>query len=128
MNELTQGVSWVGVIAGFVLSFLMGWLWYSPKLFGVPWAAGVGVELQGAGQMPAVAMVTQALGTLLLSWVVGIAAAQGHFLTVVLVFAMLVLHIFSNGKYAEKSNAAVTIEAAYIAAIGVVMMACHGLF
>jgi hypothetical protein len=34
MNELTYGVSWLAVGAGFVLSFILGWLWYSPKLFG----------------------------------------------------------------------------------------------
>jgi FtsH-binding integral membrane protein len=86
------------------------------------------VELHGAGEMPVLAMVTQALGTLLLSWVVGIAAAQDHLLTVVLIFAMLMLLIASNGKYAKKNNAAVTIEAAYILAMGLVMMACQGLF
>jgi uncharacterized membrane protein len=32
MNELFTDVSWLGVIAGAVLSFLAGWLWFSPKL------------------------------------------------------------------------------------------------
>jgi|GEM_PF-4586625 hypothetical protein len=31
MNELVAGVSWIGVVTGAVLSFLVGWLWYSPK-------------------------------------------------------------------------------------------------
>jgi hypothetical protein len=57
MNELTTDVSWTGVIVGAVVSFLVGWLWFSPKLFGTKWAEGVGVELGTAGNMPVGAMV-----------------------------------------------------------------------
>ncbi len=45
MTELTANVNWLAVIIGFVLSFALGWLWYSPKLFGVKWAEGVGVKM-----------------------------------------------------------------------------------
>ena len=45
MGELTTGVSWLAVIVGAVVSFLVGWLWYSPKLFGPKWAEGVGVKM-----------------------------------------------------------------------------------
>ena len=38
MGELTMGVSWLGVIVGAVAAFLVGWLWYSPVLFGKRWA------------------------------------------------------------------------------------------
>lgn len=34
MGELTTGVSWLAVIIGAIASFVLGWLWYSPKLFG----------------------------------------------------------------------------------------------
>lgn len=128
MTELAQGVSWAGVIAGFVLSFLLGWLWYSPKLFGTAWAAGVGVDMQAAKQIPKLAMSTQALGTFMLSWLIGITAVREALLTAVLIVAMLMLLIVSNGKYAQKSNTAVTIEAAYILTMGVVMVVCQAVF
>ncbi len=38
MSELVDGLSWLAVISGFVLSFLLGWVWYSPGLFGKKWA------------------------------------------------------------------------------------------
>ncbi|MEJ6500328.1 MAG: hypothetical protein QNL16_04010 [Rhodobacterales bacterium] len=38
MMEITSGVSWSGVVAGAVASFLLGWLWFSPMLFGKKWA------------------------------------------------------------------------------------------
>ena len=61
MHELTEGVSWAGVVSGFVVSFLLGWLWYSPRGFGRVWAEGAHVTM--GGPFPAFAMVTQALGT-----------------------------------------------------------------
>jgi Protein of unknown function (DUF1761) len=121
MSELTAGVSWIGVVAGFVVSFGLGWLWYSPRMFGKTWAEGSRVSMQGAGAMPAFAMVTQALGTFGLAWLFGITAAGSKLLTIILVLATLILLIVSNGKYAQKSNAAVGIEAAYIVAMGVIM-------
>ncbi len=128
MCELTEGVSWIGVGVGFFISFMLGWLWYSPKLFGKKWAEGVGVELSDGKKMPAAAMITQALGTLCLSWIIGITAAGNELLTAILVLMTLILLIVSNGKYVQKSNAAVTIEATYILAMGVVMIICQGIF
>ena len=45
MGEITANVNWLAVIVGAVVAFLLGWLWYSPKLFGTQWAKDVGVEL-----------------------------------------------------------------------------------
>lgn len=128
MNELTAGVSWLAVVAGFILSFLLGWLWYSPMLFGRKWAEGVGVQMGGAGSMPIAAMATQALGTFGLAWLFGITAGNSALLTIILVLVTIMLLIVSNGKYAKKSNAAVGIEAAYVAAMGVVMFICQAVF
>lgn len=128
MNELFAGVSWMAVIAGFVLSFLLGWLWYSPVMFGRKWAEGVGVQMSDASALPAFAMVTQALGTFGLAWLFGITATKNALLTIILVLLTLILLTVSNGKYAQKSNAAVAIEAAYILAMGVVMFICQAAF
>ncbi|WNM23612.1 DUF1761 domain-containing protein [Demequina capsici] len=32
------GVSWLGVVVAFVVSFVFGWLWYSPLLFFPVWS------------------------------------------------------------------------------------------
>ncbi|MDA0260793.1 MAG: DUF1761 domain-containing protein [Proteobacteria bacterium] len=63
MAELTTGVSWLAVIVGAVLSFVLGWLWYS-KLFGAKWAEGVGVKMDSASGMPMGAMAAQVIGLL----------------------------------------------------------------
>ena len=41
MTELTNGVSWLAVVAGAIISFLAGWLWYSTKMSGTKWAEGL---------------------------------------------------------------------------------------
>lgn len=128
MNELIDGVSWVGVLVSFVLSFMLGWLWYSPKLFGKKWAEGVKVTLDDGSNMPVSAMVFQALGTFGLAWLFGVTASSNSLLTIILVLVTLMLLTVSNGKYAQKSNAAVGIEAGYIFAMGVIMLVCQGIF
>lgn len=128
MSELTEGVSWLGVVVSFVLSFMLGWLWYGPKMFGKKWAKGVGLELTDGSAMPVAAMITQALGTFCLAWLFGITAAKGALLTILLVLLTLILLIVSNGKYAKKSNTAVAIEGAYILAMGLIMVVCQGIF
>ena len=44
MEAITTGVSWWAVGISTVLCFMLGGLWYSPILFGIRWAEGVGVE------------------------------------------------------------------------------------
>ena len=127
MNELLDGVSWIGVVVGFVVSFLVGWLWYSPKLFGPKWAEGVGIKLNDGSPM-AMAMIFQILATFGLAWFFGITAASESLLTIILVLFTIIFFIISNGKYAQKSNAAVMIEASYIFVMGIIMVVCQGVF
>jgi hypothetical protein len=128
MAELVEGVSWMAVIVSFVISFLLGWLWFSPKLFGKKWAEGAGISLEGGAQMPALAMLTQALGTFGLAWLFGITAADEALLTIILVLLTLSLLVVANGKFAQQSNAAVAIEGSFIFAMGVIMLVCQGIF
>ena len=128
MNELVEGVSWTGVFVGFVLSFLLGWLWYSPKLFGTKWAEGVGITLGGDCSVPVFAMTTQALATFGLAWLFGMTASKNALLTIILILVTIILFIVSNGKFAKKSNVAVAIEAAFILAMGLVMLICQAIF
>ena len=64
MEGITTNISWLAVIVGAVASFLVGWLWYSEKLFGKKWAEGLGLNLGSASEMPALAMILQLLGLL----------------------------------------------------------------
>lgn len=128
MNELTGGVSWVGVIAGAVVAFLVGWLWYSPKLFGTKWAEGVGVKMADASAMPVGAMISQVVGLLLMSWFVGVTAASNALLTVILATVAFAVLAYSGGMFAQKSAYARNVDAGYLVVSLVVMVVCQGIF
>jgi hypothetical protein len=127
MQELTANVNWIAVVVGTVLSFLLGWLWYSPKLLGTKWAEGSGVKLGAADAMPMGAMIAQLLGTFLLSWLIGITAGQNALFAAILIALMATVLIMANGLFARKSSYAIGTEAGFIAAMAVVMIAVQGI-
>ncbi|MXU64077.1 DUF1761 family protein [Rhodobacteraceae bacterium KN286] len=126
--ELTSGVNWIAVIVGAVVAFLIGWLWYSPKLFGTKWAEGVGLDLTTITGVQAPAMITQVVGIFLLSWVVGITAAANSLLLCILIIVTIAVLIIANGYFAQKSAYARNTEAGYIIVMGIVMIAAQGIF
>lgn len=128
MTELTTGVSWLAVIVGAVVSFLAGWLWYSPKLFGPKWAEGVGVEMASANEMPVGAMVSQIAGLFLMSWFVGVTAVSNALSTVILATLAFVVLAYSGGMFAKKSGYARNVDAGYWIVSLVIMVICQGIF
>ncbi len=128
MEELTAGVSWLGVVAGAAVSFLVGWLWYSPKAFGVKWAEGTGVELGAASSMPVAALVSQAGGLFLMSWFVGVTAVSNALLTVILATVAFTVLAYSGGMFGRKSGYARNVDAGYWVTCLVVMIVCQGIF
>ena len=128
MNELTLGVSWLGVTIGAIVSFFVGWLWFSPMLFGTRWADGVGVELGTASEMPVGAMVYQIIGLILMSWFVGVTAVTNSLLTVILGTLAFVALAYSGGMFTKKSNYARNVEAGFWISALVIMIVCQGIF
>jgi Protein of unknown function (DUF1761) len=121
MQEITANVNWLAVIVGAVLSFLLGWLWYSPMLFGKKWAEGIGVEFGAASSMPMGAMAAQIVGIFLLAWLFGVTAGNNALLTIILIVLTVAAFIVSAGMFAKKSTYAICVEAGYIIAMAVVM-------
>lgn len=128
MGELVDGVNFLGVIVGAVAAFLVGWLWYSPMLFGPKWAEGVGVEMGTAQTMPVGAMVSQALGLLLVSWLVGITAVSNSLLTVLLAAIAFGILAYSGGMFRKNSAYARVTDLGYLIASVIVMIICQGIF
>ena len=127
MSELTSNVNWLAVVAGFVLSFALGWLWYSPKLFGAKWAEGVGARMGDAGAMPMAPMILQAVGTFLLAWLVGVTAAGNALATIILVAVTFMVLQAASGKFTGKSNYAIGTEVGFIAAMVLLMIIVQGI-
>ncbi|QKV17393.1 DUF1761 domain-containing protein [Oricola thermophila] len=128
MEEISMGVSWLAVIAGAVVAFLAGWLWYSPMLFGRTWASGHGIELGTAQSMPFGAMAAQFVGLLLLAWFVGVALSGGGLLVLVLAFAAFCVLAASGGMFTKKPGAVIAIEAGYWIVAAIIMYVAHAIF
>ena len=128
MMELTQGVSWLGVIIGAVAAFFVGWLWYSPILFGKKWAAGLGLDLGSASEMPMGAMGAQMLGLLLMSWFVGVTAVSNALLTVILATIAFTVLAYAGGMFAKQNDYVRNVNAGYWIVALVVMILSQGIF
>lgn len=128
MAELFQGVSWAGVFAGAIAAFLLGWLWYSPKLFGPKWAEGVGVQMGSADEMPKAAMICQIVGLFLVSWLVGVTAVSEALLTIILAVVAFSVMGYAGGLFRKNSGYARAADAGYWVASVVVMVIFQGIF
>lgn len=128
MQEITTGIAWWGVIVGAVVAFVVGWLWYSPMLFGKQWAAGNNVELGSAANMPMAAMALQAVGLLLVSWFVGVTAVDSHLWTFILAVVAFGVLQASGGLFAKKPQAVVLIDFGYLVAAAIVMFIAQMIF
>jgi hypothetical protein len=127
MTEITANVNWLAVVVGFVLSFALGWLWYSPKLFGAKWAEGVGVKPGDAKSMPMAPMILQAIGTFLLAWLVGVTAAGNALATIILVAITFMVLQAASGKFTGKSDYAIGTEVGFTAAMVLLMIIVQGI-
>ena len=127
MVELTEGVNWLAVIIGTILSFIWGWAWYSPLLFVKKWMEGLNIKPNPGAEMPVAPLVVQLVGTFLLAWLVGITAAHNALATIILIVAAIIVLIIANGMFASKGSLAIAIEAGFIAAMAVVMIAVQGI-
>ena len=127
MSELTVNVNWLAVGIGTVLSFVLGWLWYSPKLFGKKWADGSGIELADSSAMPVAPLIFQLLATFLLAWLIAIAAAHDARLTAILIVLTVACFVATNSMFVKKSATAIFVEVGFILAMGVVMNAVHAI-
>jgi hypothetical protein len=126
MSEITTNVNWIATILGAVIAFALGWIWYSPKLFGKKWAEGVRITLDDKTAPPVMAMVSQAIATFLLAWVVGVTAVNDALLTIILITLTIVALIVSGGLFAQKSRYAIATEAGYVVVMVVIMIVCQG--
>ena len=128
MQEIFADISWTGVVAGAVVSFLLGWIWYSPKAFGTKWAEGLGVDLASSTEMPMAAMALQIVGLLLMSWFVGVTAKTDALLTVILATLAFTILAASGNLFGKTSKATVWVNAGYWIAALVVMIISQGIF
>lgn len=128
MQEIMTDVNWLAVIVGAVVAFLVGWLWYSPMLFGKGWAAGNNVELGSASSMPVGAMVSQAIGLFLISWFVGVTAVGSNLMTFILAVIAFGVFAVSGAMFIKKPMNVIMVDFGYLIVAAIVMFAAQAIF
>lgn len=121
MSELTSDINWVAVVVGAVLSYLAGWLWYSPRLFGERWANAANVTYSKTP--PAATMAMHFGGMVLLSWFVGVMAREGLLATTILLtVAGAVLGYATDGYLKIKTDGKLINAGYWIAMIAIMVI------
>lgn len=128
MIVLVVGVNWIAVAVSTVLCFGLGALWYSPKLFGTNWAAGVGIEIGADAKQPLPALAMQLLGTFLLAWIIALAIANDAMPIGVLFAATSACLLMAGGMFGQNSRYAIVAEGSFVMAMAVIMIVCQSLF
>jgi len=127
MENFAQ-LNWLAIGLGTFATFMLGWLWYSPAVFGKKWAQGSGVCLESVNKAPAAAMMTQVLALFCLSLVIGITAQSDALITAVLVILSCTLFAASAGGFSQKSSYAIWVDVSYRTVSGIVMIVLQGIF
>jgi hypothetical protein len=125
MTELTFDMNWAGVLAGAVLAFFIGWIWYSSFLFGPRWAAATGVEHTSKPEV--FPLVLQGLGLFLMSWFVGIMAREGLLLATILVTLATVVICYAGDTFAKLDSDVKLIHGGHWLTVVVVMIGMQAL-
>lgn len=127
MDILFTGIDWIAVVVGAVAAYALGAAWYSEVLFGKKWKEGIGTP--AVPDRPLVfGMVTQAIGTLLLAWLIGITEAIDSLGFAMLIAVILAAFIQASGFYTGKTKYAIAVEAGFMLAMAGVMILAHGIF
>lgn len=125
--DLITHVSWVPVIVGAVAAYMLGALWYSEKCFGKKWKEGIGTPAVPAMPMfPG--MFTQALGTFLFAWVIGVTEKLESLHFAFLITIMLMVLVAANDFFAGKNRFAIMVETSFILAMAILMVLAHVVF
>lgn len=120
-----EPLNWTAVIAGTVVAFGLGMLWFGP-LFGKAWAQG-SHGIQPPARPPLAAMAVQLAGTFMLAIVIGLTAQTSALGTALAAIAAATFLHFAGSLFSQKSLSAALIDGSYIVAMGVIMIAAQGL-
>lgn len=119
-------INWPAVALGTIAAFVLGMLWFSPKMFGKSWSEG-SHNIQPPASPPMAAMVVQLIGTFALAFVVGMTETNEAIGTAVIAILAAALLVAGMDLFSQKSGRATVIDAGYIIAGGVLMILAQGL-
>ncbi|MEO6298596.1 MAG: DUF1761 domain-containing protein [Paracoccaceae bacterium] len=125
MDPMLTNLNWPAVIVGAVAAFALGMVWFGP-IFGKAWATG-SHGITPPSRLPLGAMAAQAVGTFLMAVVIGATETQQALVTAILVILGFAALQLGGGLFSQKSPVAALIDAGFVVAMGVVMIAAQAI-
>lgn len=122
--EIFLDINWLAVIVGAIVAYALGAVWYSDKLFAKKWKAGIGTPAVPNTPM-SYGMITQAVGTFLLAWVIGVTETTNSLAMAILIALTITALIKANGFFGGKSKYAIFVESSFVLAMVAVMILAH---
>jgi len=119
MIELTD-VNWIAIVVSTLVAYVIGGVWYSPKLFGQVWMDEHGHTEESLGN-PAKAMGLTLITSTVSSWVLAVLISNmniariqdGAVLGILIGIGILFATRFSDGLYNNQSTKLALIEGGY---------------
>ncbi len=121
-----DGVNWLGVGLGALLSFVAGWFYYSPKGFYPAWSASAGVQHKPGDPMGA-AFGSLVVGLILYAVFVGVMMARGQCGPLVLGILAFIIMAYSNNAFKKLGAVSRTVDAGSWALSGGLMIGAQWL-
>ncbi len=109
MGEITEGVNWLAVGVGTMVSFLLAWFLLGPMRIGA-------------------VLALQVVATFLLAWIIGICETRQGFFEAVLVVVAITVFLAGDGVRTGKSSAGIVRDGGLVLTMGVVMVLAQVIF
>ncbi len=120
-------VNWTAVISGTLAAFALGMIWFGPMLFGRAWAEG-SHGIAPPPRPPVLAMAVTLAGLFLFALVIGLTETEQAIGVAVAAIVTVAVVLAGMDLFSQKSVRATLIDAGYILACGVVMIAAQAIF
>lgn len=121
-----ENLHWAAVAAGTLAAYGLSMIWFSPLMFGKPWATG-SHNIMPPATAPIAAMITMLLGTFALAMIVGLTETTNDLITALVAILAVTLTVAGMDLFSQKTIKATLIDAGYILTSGVVMILAQGL-
>ena len=124
---MLAGIDWLGVAIGAVVSFVVGWWYYSDKGFYTIWSRSAGITMERGDPMGA-SFGSLVVGLVLYAIWVGAMVAQGLTGLCVLGIVVFIVMGYSNNAFKKLGAVSRNVDAGSWALSGVIMLAAQWVF
>jgi len=117
-------LNWGAVALGTLLAYGLGMIWFSPRMFGKAWSTG-SHNIQPPAAPPVAAMAVQLVATFLMAFAVGMTETAQALGTALAIISAIALFVAGMDLFSQKSAKATGVDAGFVVACGILMIAAQ---